>query len=71
MLLVNAQGLCVFTQVGVHVYISVCTLVRTRAHEDIKYKQHCMFSVYCVAPLRATQVINTSGISCVNITQWN
>lgn len=61
----------VFAQVGVHVYIYVWRLVRACAHENIKYKQHYRFSVYSAAPLRATQVINTSGIGCVNITQSN
>lgn len=41
------------------------------AHENIKYKQRYMFSVYSIAPLPDTQVINTSGISRVNITQSN
>lgn len=54
MLLVNVQAcvcMCVFTQGGVRVYIHVCALVSACAPENIKYKQHYMFSVYSIAPL--------------------
>lgn len=57
--------------VNVHACVCVYTSSCVCAHENIKYKQHYMFSVFSIAPLQATQVINASGIICVDITQLN
>lgn len=55
--------------VNVHACVCVYTSRCACAHENIKYKQHYMFSVYTIASLQAAQVINTSGVTCVDIMQ--